>query len=220
MKKSLKSTPLIERIASRSYVMDSGCWEWSGFRLRGQHGVMTFKRRHTYVHRLAWEFFNGAIPDGLFVCHRCDNPPCWNPDHLFLGTYNDNNQDCISKKRHSYGTRNGHAKLTEDEVRRIATTYVPGTTTMQQVADQFGVSISRVYNIVRGRAWKQLDRITSPDKIRQNLMIKYQGRTQTVAQWSRETGIHKSTLRARFMKGLTTDRMFEPTSAVSLSTPM
>jgi hypothetical protein len=78
-----------------------GCWEWTGARLHSGYGKLGRKGRTYVAHRFAWELVNGAIPDGLFACHRCDNRLCVRPDHLFLGTQKDNIADMLSKGRGS-----------------------------------------------------------------------------------------------------------------------
>lgn len=75
------------------------CWLWRATRFPKGYGQIKIKGRRRLAHRVAWELTNGPIPDGLQVCHHCDNPPCVRPDHLFLGTQSDNIQDAVSKGR-------------------------------------------------------------------------------------------------------------------------
>lgn len=75
------------------------CWEWSGATIKGGYGVLTFKSVPYYTHIVAWEVTFGPVPKGLKVLHTCDNPPCCNPDHLFIGTQKDNMQDASEKGR-------------------------------------------------------------------------------------------------------------------------
>lgn len=87
----------------RSQLMPSGCLEWQGSRLKQGYGSFGRKGKRGGVHRLAYEIVFGAFPSELQVCHKCDNPPCLNPDHLFLGTNEDNQNDKIAKGRHAKG---------------------------------------------------------------------------------------------------------------------
>lgn len=77
----------------------TGCWEWQGARVGRGYGHLRFGQKYTYAHRVAWELTNGRIPSGLVVCHRCDNPPCCRPEHLFIGTQAENLQDMAAKRR-------------------------------------------------------------------------------------------------------------------------
>jgi hypothetical protein len=100
------------------------------------------------AHRIAWEITNGTIPDNLFVCHKCDTPPCVNPSHLFLGTHADNMQDRSNKNRMNaaYGERNGQAKLTSYDVELIRYQRKDGVS-VKTVAKRFGIAQSHVYRI-------------------------------------------------------------------------
>jgi hypothetical protein len=85
-----------------------GCWEWSAATRLCGYGVLNVLGRTVDAHRISWELHYGPIPRGMVVCHRCDNPPCVRPDHLFLGTKRDNTHDMLRKGRgkngtHSYG---------------------------------------------------------------------------------------------------------------------
>lgn len=87
-----------------------GCWIWTGARNRRGYGkIRRDARTFVSAHRLSYEMANGSVPDGLFVCHHCDNPSCVRPDHLFTGTVGDNNRDTIRKGRrpHTYPPRVG-----------------------------------------------------------------------------------------------------------------
>jgi hypothetical protein len=97
------------KMKSRCTVTESGCWEWQGFRQppggmqhrgpRYGYGEMSFRGKQTRTHRIAWVITHGAIPAGMLVMHKCDNPPCCNPDHLKLGTSLDNQRDMSAKGR-------------------------------------------------------------------------------------------------------------------------
>lgn len=90
-----------------------GCWEWMGPRVGIGYGSFWANGKTVRAHRLAWELVNGPIPTGLSVLHRCDNPPCVRPDHLFIGTNADNSKDMVQKGRSPTGLRNGKYTMPE-----------------------------------------------------------------------------------------------------------
>lgn len=113
---------IADRLSARLEPSASGCWEWQGQRDRFGYGLIyqgpKGALRTFLTHRLAYELWVGPIPAGLVICHHCDNPPCVNPAHLFLGTRADNNQDAASKGRHDKPRRSecrsGHALVADN----------------------------------------------------------------------------------------------------------
>lgn len=138
-------------------IMPSGCIEWQRGRQKYGHGRAWYENRKWLVHRLAWIFANGPIPEGLYVCHKCDNPPCCNVDHLFLGTHLDNMADRERKGRNPVhkGEENGGSKLTEEQVIEILNTpKVLGSG--RALAKRFGVTDSAIYLVRKGKNWAYL----------------------------------------------------------------
>ncbi len=135
------------------------CWAWTkgrNFR-RGGYGKIKIRGKDRGAHRVAWELENGPIPEGMLVCHRCDNPPCCNPSHLFLGSHADNNHDRDAKGRHvardCSGANNGRARLARADVDVIRTAYREDRTSQAVLAAEFNVSRRAIYAIVNDRTW-------------------------------------------------------------------
>jgi hypothetical protein len=131
-----------------------GCWLWLGSRHRIGHGYASLNGRVQYAHRVSWQLTHGAIPDGQVVCHKCDNPPCVNPEHLFVGTQGDNMRDAASKGRLSEAQRRD-AKLSEASVRQIKSLLAAGVS-QQSIAASVGVSRTCISAISTGRNWKDI----------------------------------------------------------------
>lgn len=133
------------------------CWEWHGYR-DGGYGRFKYGGRCGYAHRLSFELHLGPIPDGMIVCHRCDNPACVNPAHLWLGTNADNMADMAAKGRAKSGNLKGadspHAKLTAIQAAEIRRRYCRGLG--PTLAQEFGVSTSSILAIARGENWAHL----------------------------------------------------------------
>lgn len=133
------------------------CWTWSGHRDRQGYGELHHRGMYLRAHRVAWQLMNGPIPDGLHVLHHCDNPPCVNPAHLFLGTNADNVADKTAKGRGRGGRGEAHrnAKLTADQVREIRELAASGLT-QREIAARYGVRHTAIGKILRGERWGHL----------------------------------------------------------------
>jgi hypothetical protein len=135
------------------------CWLWVGHRNTGGYGVICWNGKPWKAHRMAWILTNGKIPKGLNVLHRCDNPPCVNPAHLFLGTQADNVMDAFLKGRlHPYRRRTGEqhhmAKLTAEQVVQMRA--LRNSAPYHAIAKQFGVSTMTAYRAITGQSWREI----------------------------------------------------------------
>lgn len=122
----------------------TGCIEWQGTRRPNGYGVINIKGKFITVHRVAWELANGPIPEGMCICHHCDNRACVNTEHLFLGTQKDNIQDAMRK-----GRMKGKIKLTPQEVFSIR----KSTKSNTELAKKYGVHKCSIQNIKSRRTW-------------------------------------------------------------------
>lgn len=140
------------------------CWEWQGFRNSRGYGQCRHNKDQRVAHRWAWEITYGPIPRGILVCHHCDNPPCVNPAHLFLGTQRDNVRDMHAKGRDRIvfesdppqGEKNANAKLTAAKVIAMRAEYAAGGITQKQLAERYGISPALASFVISGRAWKHV----------------------------------------------------------------
>jgi hypothetical protein len=166
------SLPIADRFWSHvKQLGPDDCWEWSISRTRKGYGNFFLNGKNTMAHRVAYELANGPLPVGALVCHRCDNPPCCNPRHLFAGTQVDNMKDCREKGRRATGTANGsytkperrrrgethgRAKLTESDVLEIRKHPSADRELLRSLAQSYGVSISTIDWIIRRRSWRHI----------------------------------------------------------------
>lgn len=131
---------------------ENDCWDWTAARIRG-YGSFWTGHRQVCAHRYSYEVHRGEIPEGMCVCHACDNRRCVNPNHLFLGTNADNIADKVSKGRQAKGERHGLAKLTATQVAEIRARYTGKYGEQTVLAEEFGVDHTTIHYIFKGRLW-------------------------------------------------------------------
>ncbi len=146
---------LIDRLMAKVAVNECGCWVWTATRERKGYGKIRADGKMRQAHRVSYELHRGGIPDGMFVCHHCDNRACINPDHLFLGSHADNMEDMKSKGRQQIGVRNRQAKLTEADI--VAIRAARGAP-QPELARTYGVSQSHISDIQTGKKWANVHR--------------------------------------------------------------
>jgi hypothetical protein len=170
----VKKQSLEERFWSK--VDTSGeCWEWTGTNAGQGYGQIRHNKQKYLAHRLSWQIHHGPIPEGLLVCHHCDNPPCVNPDHLFLGTVRENYLDAFRKGRTKQpcpetgrlasamhperlprGTSHPFARFTEYDIRKIRALHALGATSKRRIAEQYNTSPSVIRAIIARTAWSHV----------------------------------------------------------------
>lgn len=162
----------IEKLRSRFWakVAQRGaddCWEWQGLKNHRGYGTIGIRYPgkawsiHRRASRVAYELTKGPVLEGLNCLHRCDNPSCVNPDHLFLGTIKDNTQDMIEKGRsklmiYRRGQENPAVKITPEQVREIRAKYEPGKYGCKRLAQEYPITYQQVWLIVTGKCWAHI----------------------------------------------------------------
>lgn len=133
------------------------CWIWQGSTCRDQYGQIRLIKRNWRTHRLMHFITFGTMPDDMLCCHKCDTPRCVNPAHLFLGTDADNNADRKAKNRTKSpkGEKSGMSKLSQSQAMEIREARARGVRLID-LAPKFGVSLSTISCIARGRTWGHL----------------------------------------------------------------
>jgi hypothetical protein len=138
----------------------SGCWGWAGCAPKNPgYGQFRYNAKRIRAHRASWIIHNGDIPNGMCVLHKCDNPICSNPDHLFLGTPGDNMRDAVQKGRNKYfgaaGEKNHKAKLKEGDI-KVIRQLISGGVRQNKIAKLFNLHAVTVSEIKLGKTWKEV----------------------------------------------------------------
>ena len=154
-KASIKVTPLIDRVLRNTIpVPESGCLLWLGTCSNGFHGMVwdNEHKQNRGTHRVVWEYWNGPIPDGLCVLHKCDVGVCCNINHLFIGTQRENVADKVKKERQARGETAWKAILTEQQVMEIRKRHEIA----KLIAPIYGVSVSTIHAVRSRQNWKHI----------------------------------------------------------------
>lgn len=143
-----------QRMWSRIIIVDSGCWEWCGATDRDGYGKLRY-RGEISAHRSAWTMCYGKIPESKWILHKCDNPRCCNPLHLFLGDSTDNVMDMVSKGRNSHGDSHACAILNSGDIVQIKRLAMQGIK-QSSMASLFKVHPSTINHVIHHRTWNHL----------------------------------------------------------------
>lgn len=146
-----RPTPFMDNVSPEP---NSGCWLWTGYvnPILG-YGLTTYQGKREYAHRASYRMHKGPIPKGQFICHKCDNRVCVNPDHLFAGTNSENILDMHAKGRGTKGEKHGKAKFNDEKVRQIRIELAAGRG-HKAIAAELGVTPACIWRIGCGRTRK------------------------------------------------------------------
>lgn len=159
--RGVRPRPIEERFWAK-VLKTSGCWQWLGRPTKAGYGQLEIRRPDgsrgvLLAHRLSWEMHFGTVPDGMCICHHCDNPPCTNPDHLFLGTHADNMEDMRAKGRNFIpaGELGPAARLTASDIQEMRQRFRIGAGRgAAAAAETYGISQSHAHRILSGEKWR------------------------------------------------------------------
>lgn len=157
-----KKIEYLKRKFEERVIKKEGCWDWKGARYENGYAGIQYNGKRIRAHRASWMIYNGEIPKDKSVCHKCDNPPCTNIDHLFLGTHKENMQDMTNKNRHYLvkpslfkGDECAWSKLTSYNVIIIKRLIREGIKP-KYIAERFNVSYTTIKAIKNGYSWRHI----------------------------------------------------------------
>lgn len=133
-----------------------GCWEWTGSINNKGYGNVRIYNKLWLPHRVSYIISCGEIPENMHVCHRCDNPKCVTPKHLFLGSAKQNAADKVTKNRQSKGVTHGGHKLSEKEVKEIRKLYLGGGESHRSLAAKYNVTYGLISYILHYKIWTHI----------------------------------------------------------------
>ncbi len=155
--KKKTSDEILCLIKSRSDIVSNGCWLWKMGKDKDGYGKVTIDYKCYRSHRVAFECVNGKIQAGAMACHKCDNPSCCNPDHIFLGTQMENITDSVAKGHHIRGSRCHLAKLSDCDIREVFDLHRSGRFDQGQIADIYCVSQASMSCILLRKTWRRVE---------------------------------------------------------------
>jgi len=155
-----EKTKMMRYYFDKNVVKKDGCWEWKGVKTHGYGSIGLGRKTKLRAHRVSWILHKGHIPKDMFICHKCDNPECTNPAHLFLGTCADNNKDMMQKGRNKgvfkKGRKPNNTLLTENQVKQIKIDLKSKSMTCKQIAEKYNTTLHIIKHISCNKTWRHI----------------------------------------------------------------
>lgn len=154
----MQSAPIEQRFFAKVLKTES-CWNWQATKVPRGYGILgrgRGSRKYIYAHRFSYQYHVGEIPEGISVLHKCDNPSCVNPKHLFLGTQLENMKDMRKKNRGTVGVRHPNAILNPEIVCNIRKEYAAGGTSLSILGRKYDITFQHVHDIIKNKIWREV----------------------------------------------------------------
>ena len=157
----LMTKKIVKRFLTK-FKKTKNCWIWEGTMISNGYGHFCVYHEHPVLaHRYSWTLFNGKIPKNKYVLHKCNNPKCVNPSHLYIGTQKDNIRDVINNGKFIYGSKHPISKLTEIDIPKIIEFSSQGIS-QRKIASMFKINQTTIWKIIHGLAWPHVKRHRIP----------------------------------------------------------